>query len=62
MVFWLLLQLLGCLFFYYHTHLVVSGPGLSFNDSQVVLSFCSLNIVAPRFTYLELHRIIYWYL
>jgi hypothetical protein len=49
-------------FFYYRTHLMVLGLDLSFDDSQVVLSLCSLNIVAPRLAYLELHRIIYWVL
>jgi hypothetical protein len=40
-------------------HLVVLGSGLSFDDSQVNLTLCSLNLVAPEFTYLELYWLIY---
>jgi len=58
MVFWF--QLLRCFFLYYCRHFVVLRQCLSFGDSQVVLTFCSLNLVAPRFTYFELHRVIYW--
>ncbi len=47
-------------FSYYHRHLVVLGSSLSFNNSQVVLSLCSLNLVAPRLTYLELQRVVYF--
>ncbi len=46
-------------FFYYHRHLVVSRTGLSFNDSKVVLSFCSWNLMAPMLACLELHKVIY---
>jgi hypothetical protein len=53
-------SIVGMYFFYYHRHLVVSGLGISFNDSQVVLTFCSLNLVAPRFACLELHIVVYW--
>jgi hypothetical protein len=46
-------------FFYYCGHLVVSGTCLSFDDSQVVLSLCSLNLVAPKLNCLELHKVVY---
>jgi len=47
-------------FFNYCKQLLVLGLGLSSNDSQVVLTFCSLSLVAPKLTYLEVHRIVYW--
>ncbi len=47
-------------FFNYHRHLMVSGLGLSFDDSQAVFTFCSLNLVAPKLACLELHRVVYW--
>ncbi len=42
-------------FFYYHTHIVVSRLALLSNDSLVVLKLCSLNHVATKLAYLELH-------
>jgi hypothetical protein len=50
----------GAFFFNYHRHLVVSRQGLSSNDSQIVLTFCSLNLVAPKLAYPKLHKIVYW--
>ncbi len=45
-------------FFKYCRHLMVSHLSLSFNDSQVVLTLCSLNFVAPMLACLKLHKVI----
>jgi len=44
--------------FNYHTHFMVLGLTL-FDNSLVVLKLCFLNLVATKFTYLELHRVIF---
>jgi hypothetical protein len=41
----------------YHRHFMVSMQDLSSNDSHVVLTFCSLNLVAHVFACLKLHRV-----
>ncbi len=46
-------------FYYYRRHLVVLGQGLSSDNPQVVLTFCSLNLMAPKFTCLNLHKVVY---
>jgi hypothetical protein len=50
----------GTFFSDYYKHLVGSGPSLSFDYSQVVLTLCSLKLLAPMFACLELYRFIYW--
>ncbi len=37
---------------------MVSRPTLSFDNSSMVLKFCSLNIVATKLAYLELHKVV----
>jgi len=46
-------------FFNYRRHFMVLRLGLSFDISHV-LTFCSLNLVAPKLACLELYKIIYW--
>ncbi len=53
------LHLLGRFFLNYLRHFMVLGQGLSFGDSQVVLTFCSSNLMAFKFTYLQLHKVVY---
>jgi hypothetical protein len=52
-------SIVGMSFFYYRKKFIVSRMGLSFNNSQVVLTLCSLNLMAPKLAYLELHIVVY---